>query len=183
MEKAIYCIINKKINPNDTAFGNRLYIWAQCFYVSYRTNFEYKIYVQEEYWSELQFLNLPNTVSIPPNEFYSKQKVYKISERHIKRIIVNKNINHLMNENYWYIDDWYIFDHIGKFRVEDLDMPNPYSLIKFKNSSINDILKNYFKSFVTIHIRRYHGIHYFEEDLDEMPQKLKEEYLNEAFYG
>lgn len=183
MERAIYCIINKNINPYDTAFGNRLYMWAQCFYVSYRTNFEYKIYVQEEYWPELKFLNLPNTEALPRNKFYPKQKVYKISENHIESIILNKNIRHLMREKYWYIDNWCIFDHVRKIHIENLDIPNPYSLIKFKNPSINEILKNYFKSFVTIHIRRYHGIHYSEEDLNEMPQKLKEEYLNEAYYG
>lgn len=177
MEKAIYCIIDKKIHPEDTAFGNRMYIWTQFYYLTYRTNFEYKIVVQDEYWPELKFLNLPNTIALKKEDFHPKQKTYKISKNHLKSIIFDNCTKHLRTHDYWYLDEWYIVD--GGY--DELDIPNPYSLIKFKNPSINDILSNYFKSFVSIHIRRYHGIYSTEDDLDEMPPSLKEQYLKETF--
>lgn len=177
MKKAVYCIINKAMNPQDTAFGNRLFIWAQFYYLTYRTNFEYKIIVQEEHWPELKFLNLPNTVSLNKNDFYPKEKTYEISEKHLRSIIFDNKIKHLRSHNYWYLDKWYIVD--GQY--DELDIKSPYSLIKFKNASINDILSKYFKSFASIHIRRYHGIHFDENDLDEMAPHLKEQYLNEVY--
>jgi adenylate kinase family enzyme len=161
----------------DTAFGNRLIIWAQSYYLTYRTNFEYKIFVQEEYWPELKFLNLPNTVALKKEDFYPKQKTYKISENHLRLIVFKNYTKDLRSHNYWYIDKWYLFD--GEPEVSQL--PNPYALIKFKNPSINGILSEYFKSFVSIHIRRYHCTSYTEDDLNEMPLDLREQYIKESY--
>jgi hypothetical protein len=166
------------MNSEDTAFGNRMYIWTQLYYVSYRTNFEYKIAVQKEKWPELKFLNLPNTIALKEEDFCKNEKVYKISESHLKLIIHKNNIEYLKTNNYWYLDEWLIYE--GQY--DKLNLPNPYSLIKFKNPSINDILSEYFKSFVSIHIRRYHGTYYTEDDLSEMPLNLREQYLKESYF-
>jgi hypothetical protein len=58
MDKTIRIICTKSNNV-DGSIGNSIFKWAQGYYLNYKCNFEYKIILEEEVWSELNLIDLP----------------------------------------------------------------------------------------------------------------------------
>ena len=47
--------------PNDTGFCNRIFHWEFAYEVSKRNNFDFKILLQEQFWPEYKYIDLPYT--------------------------------------------------------------------------------------------------------------------------
>ena len=53
--------------PNDTGFCNRIFHWEFAYEVSKRNNFDFKILLQEQFWPEYKYIDLPYIIIIYTN--------------------------------------------------------------------------------------------------------------------
>jgi hypothetical protein len=191
MSKTIRCLVHKHNYKHDTSFGNRLYYWSQSFLITARTKFEYNVVVQREFWPELIFLHLPNTLSKSIHSFLDVEdgggRCSLISPNEAEEIIKH-GFQSFQHENHWFLEP-HTNANVYSCIVDDPEYsPNlilsrlfdsVFKSIQFKHKEINDFFENTFKDHVGIHIRRLHGIHLSEGDIQDLPEYLREDYLKE----
>lgn len=156
---------------NDTSLCNRILHWEVAYDISKRTNFQYKILVEKEYWPELEFIDLPNTVALSQNEL--PHGSIPLSFKKAAFIIKNGSEASTKSTN-WYSDFGYKI--LASF-YGDTNFFHPLSLIKLKDLSIETHIKERVKDAVGLHIRRNSGVTFKEEDLNTLPLEIKEQYL------
>ena len=180
-------VITPKSNNLDGSIGNSIFMWAQAYYLNYKCNFEYKIILDYSTWSELNLVEFPYTelgnIEISAN--------YHIIDCNlIKEVLLNDNIKNFIKHDHLVIDKWYIFDNNVildddqkkiNFTYDDID---PISLIKFKDVALEDFFRKEFSDFISIHIRRYHGVIISESNLTTLPEEIQYDfycqYLNDC---
>lgn len=185
LDKTIRCLVLKTSYKNDTSLGNRLHCWAQAYFISKRTNFEYKILVQKEFWPELIYLNLPHTYVKDKDKFVYDEKsdtlAETITEDHLDKIILENDLSILKTQNHWCISEWYILNETYKGRdVVKLLEEDPFTKINFKQKEINQFFKDKFSNFVGIHIRRNAAIYFKPGDMETLPKHIQELYIKEV---
>lgn len=184
--------LDKNIVP-DTGLCNRLLHWETAYHIINQPKHkDYKILLQKKIWPELDLISLPHTYLVNYNEsYYQWQSYYKYDELHFKTVLdVTKNdvrlaspINEtlfrkvvtgsedLSNDSHWYSNFKFIplsdFSGIKKRYLNH---------IRLKHTEINDFIKSKYKDYVGIHIRRGNGVCYTEEDIQSLPEPLREKY-------
>jgi hypothetical protein len=159
------------IEYNDTGLCNRVLHWEIAYEINRKLDFQYSILVEKEYWPELDYINLPNTVALPQSELL--QDSVPLSFKKATSILRNgsevfiKDINWHSNFGYKILASFY----------GDTSFFHPLSLIKLKDLSIENHIKKNVKNVVGLHIRRNSGVTFKEEDLNTLPLEIKEQYL------
>lgn len=178
MDKTIRIICTKSNNV-DGSIGNSIFKWAQGYYLNYKCNFEYKIILEEEVWSELNLIDLPYTETMKGD---LKENAFKIELPLLKDVFLNDNVDELKSHDHLYLDEWYIFDGPSlryidddgeiKGQIIDCGAVDPLRLIKFKNEEVENFFKEEFSDFVGIHIRRFCGVIIGKGELETLPKEI-----------
>ena len=151
-----YLLDNRRgVTEYDSGLGNRIFHWAVLHYIStLRENCI--LIVPKQYWPELEFLYLPDTIVVDICPLELKRNFLKISNEQIKDIANSQNFLSLTKNSYplrIYANEW--------FGIMS-DLPHCYESIKkikFKNEEVNKFFQNNFSNYVSIHIRLQIGIY------------------------
>lgn len=191
----------------DTGLCNRILHWEVAYYLNEQNNFQYRILLQDLFWPELEMLELPYTSPVKmdklsfglhyPKEFNHLKfltiydiKNMKVSmtdpllKGDIEKMFLNEDFNlpHHIYSNFGYYDlvsllnlknNPNLNDHLPIINLEE----RPLSKINIKYSFIRTLLENFTKGAVGIHIRRHNGVCVTEEDLQTVPENLREDYI------
>jgi hypothetical protein len=163
----------------DSGWGQRVYSLEQAYHIGYETNFKYNILVQTPHWPELHFLNIPNVTGIDcqdPDEFIKLENgetASYLGPELLNEILMNKQYHLLDQSDHWYFHEWIE-------ETKDL-VRQTYFIkeIKFKDNKIEEYLKDKFKDFVGLHLRRRYWVKVEREDLKTLPDHLADRYWNE----
>lgn len=181
LEKTIWCFVEKTSYMHDTSLGNRLHFWAQAFYISYRTNFEYKIVLQKELWPELIFLHLPNTHVYEKEKFFNFENLPEFSEDQIEKIVLEGDIKELETQNHWGLKKWVITcDFHNNILLKDIFKFDPFTKIEFKKREITNFFKEEFKNHIGVHIRRFGGVPVNYNNIQSIPEPERSVYVKDV---
>lgn len=159
------------IEYNDTGLCNRVLHWEIAYEINRKLNFRYNILVEKEYWPELDYINLPNTIALPQSEL--PQDSRPLSFKKATSILRNgseasiEDINWHSNFGYKILASFY----------GDTNFFHPLSLIELKDFTIESHIKESVKDVVGLHIRRNSGVTFKEEDLSTLLPEIKDQYL------
>lgn len=190
----------------DTGFCNRILHWEIAYYLNEKNNFQYRILLQDMYWPELEILELPYTSQVRIDKYsfglnypmeYNCLKFMTVFD--IKNMKVSMTEPILKNdiESMFLSQDFNLPDHVhSNFGYDSLlrlinleNNPNlenhlftydlkdrPLRKINIKYSFIRTLLENFTKEVIGIHIRRYNGVYITEEDLQTIPENIREDF-------
>lgn len=181
MFRTIFCLEpwNGNHIQKDTGLGNRLIHWSAIYYISTLYD-NCKIIVEEKYWPELQFLDLPNTEAVNIDSEYIKSNYIPLYSQDIEDIINGDKKNIFDNNSSPYYSDKFICS-------EDRILSVGISKIKFKNKRVNKFFEDNFSDFCSIHLRRGVGTNptlgfikdfLFHKSKEELKKYLREYYFN-----
>lgn len=156
---------------NDTGLCNRVLHWEIAYEINRKLNFKYNILVEKEYWPELDFIDLPNTVALPQSEL--PRDSMPLSFKRVTSILTNSS-NVPIKDTNWHSNFGYKI--LASF-YGNTNFFHPLSLIKLKDSSIESHIKEKVKDVIGLHIRRNSGVAFKEEDLDTLLPEIKHQYL------
>jgi len=179
MDKTI-TVITTKSNNLDGSVGNSICRWAQAYYLNSKCNFEYKIILNKEKWSELNLVEFPHTELRSIDMTLS----YHVVDCDLMReVIIDNKIDNFIKHDHLIIEEWIIFDNCviidprDSIRYKFLwDGPDPISLIKFKSKNIENFFKDEFSDFISIHIRRYHCVMITQKQIATLPEEIREDF-------
>ena len=83
----------------------------------------------------------------------------------------NSDFKKLRRSNHWYSD--FGFKTMTKINTEWYKASRPIAQIKLKHRELEKILKDNLGDFVGIHLRRFNGVNFQEEDYDKVPKGLQ----------
>lgn len=191
---------------SDTGLCNRIFHWEIAHYLNEKNNFEYKILLQEIFWPELEIIELPNTspMKMYPYSFglyhpmeFNHLKFLTVYDIKNMKVSMTEPITKDIIENIFLKEDFKLPDNVhSDFGYDDLkrllnikenpnlfshlpiyDLENrPLKKINIKYSFIRSLLENFTKNVVGIHIRRYNGVCVSEEDIQTVPENIREDY-------
>jgi len=159
------------IEHNDTGLCNRVLHWEIAYEINRKLDFQYSILVEKEYWPELDYVDLPNTIALPQSEL--PQDSIPLSFEKVASILKNDSKAFAEDVN---LHSSFGYKILGSF-YGDTNFFHPLSLIKVKDLSIEAYIKESVKGLVGVHIRRNSGVTFKEGDLDTLPFEIKEQYL------
>lgn len=177
----------------DTGFCNRLFHWEVAFHIVNQPEYEdYKILLQKKIWPEWELLSFPDTLFIDYfSKYHGYQSEFEYNQLHFKTVydienqkvyladridskllkdIINKKVK--LKSNHYYSD--FGFTPLSDFsKLKDV---NYIQHIKIKNTHIHEELRDKYKDYIGIHIRRGNGVTYTEEDILTLPKDLQDKY-------
>lgn len=190
----------------DTGFCNRILHWEVAHYLNEKNNFQYRILLQEMFWPELEILELPYTSPVKMERFsfglhYPKEfnhlkflTVYDIpnmkvtmakplSKKNLEKMFLDEDFNLPKDvySNFGYDDlirllnlksNPKMYDHLPLLNLKD----RPLSKINIKYSFIQSLLENFANGVVGIHVRRHNGVYKTTEDLQTVPENIREDF-------
>jgi len=183
---------------NDTGFCNRLLHWELAYIISKKIDSDYKILLQYQHWPELDLLDLPNTFTDYPgiterNDLYlnfdyellrfktvfnvRKQSVEvadPITKDMLTYMFDNNDFSSLLESNHWHAN--FGFQTMGSVDVSWYKESRPISRISLKHKNLEDILANTLHNVVGIHLRRFNGVTFTEENYNDVPTELKNDW-------
>ena len=162
--------------PEDTGLCNRLMHWEIAYGINRANDFNFNILVEQAFWPELQYLNLPYTSIVKTDDMRDKDYMM-VKEKFFKGH--NPITHHMMNDmsdtkNYkldtskdWYAD--FGFDFIDEFSEYVDKTPElirrPFQLITIDNKIVQKYIEVHTKNVVGVHIRRWPtGVYRDEND-------------------
>ena len=163
--------------PNDTGFCNRIFHWEFAYEVNKRNNFEFNILLQEHFWPEYKYIDLPYTemynhdIHKPTNTNIPLFEPDYLPDNSINNIIryTNPFSSWDIKENNFELDtqyDWY--PTCGFNFVRDIEKNykyhRPLQLIKLRNKELDKLIKDKASDLVGVHIRRGEGTKPFTPD-------------------
>jgi hypothetical protein len=190
----------------DTGLCNRILHWEVAEYINEKNNFGYDILLQDMYWPELEILDLPHTHPVKMEKFgyglyypmeFNRLKfltVYDIKNMSVSMTTpITKDCieNAFFNEDFRFPKEahsdfgYYDIKKLINFRYNPnlaVQYPilnlsqRPLQNIKLKYNFIQNLLENFTKGCVGIHIRRHNGVYVTEDDINSLPNENKESY-------
>ena len=162
--------------PEDTGLCNRLMHWEIAYGINKVNNFKFNILVEQAFWPELQYLNIPHTSIVKTDDLRDKRynviaaKFYyghdPITKKLMGKMSKTKDYRLDINKD-WYADFGFNFiDEFSEF-VDDTPelISRPFQLITIENKVVDKYIKQNTKNVVGIHIRRWPtGVHRDEDD-------------------
>lgn len=158
---------------NDMGIGDRVGCWQQVYYITRLLKWKYRIQSLASQFLESFFFKFPNTEFITEDEFYSNIDDYKcLTDDEYYRLckgaykpdypFIVTNYRSVSGSNY------------GK---------DPIELITLQHPNMEDDMRRLFSSYISVHVRRFHGICFDDDDLIELSSELREQYKKEARYN
>lgn len=209
----------RKLN-NDSGFCNRLLHWELGYIINEKLNNDYKILVQYQHWPEMDLLDLPHTHvdysgTGDVNDLYwnfdyeklkfktvfdvRRQKVKlatPITSAKVKEMFKTQDFTELRESQHWYAD--FGFETMSRINTSWYRSTRPISKIKLKHKQLENLLTKTLSNVVGIHLRRFNGVDFREEDYESIPPKFREKmkllndtksvvdtgypYINDEFY-
>ena len=142
--------------PEDTGLCNRLLHWEIAFHISQENDFAFKILVEQPFWAELSYLDIPITEGIEKRHMRDSNYVYDPATfiKGAKPITLDM-IDWMFRNQDWKLsrdNDWYCdfgFNHIDEVTKFSKKVPTknwwypkdwrqefrPLKLIEFKNKN------------------------------------------------
>ena len=154
----------------DTGFCNRLFHWELAYYLNDINNFKFKILLEDYWWPELEYLELPHT------EWWD---THKPTNTNIAKLIpsdlvddkYNKFINYTVpidsrqmeKKNNFILDDTVDYYptcgyNFTRYFEEQFNKTRPLQLVSLKNKQLEQEIVDKTKGVVGIHIRRGIGV-------------------------
>lgn len=188
MKKKIVCLEpwdGKGIIEYDTGLGNRFLHWDLYYYLSTLCqDMDIELVVPLNYWPELEFIFLPNTIGLNISSSEIKNKSVKITNENIINILKDSNISIFKcpKVKQYYSDQF--------FNPGCSPSPNIFGdgikKIKFKDENINEFFKKNFSEFCSIHLRKGFGsnpsIGFLKNYLNYKTKDELKNYLNTYYF-
>ena len=162
--------------PEDTGLCNRLLHWEIAFHISQENDFAFKILVEQPFWAELSYLDIPITEGIEKRHMRDSNYVYDPATfiKGAKPITLDM-VDWMFRNQDWKLsrdNDWYCdfgFNHIDEVTKFAKKTPTknwwypkiwreefrPLKLIEFKNKNFQKLIERKMKGVVGIHLRRH----------------------------
>ena len=162
--------------PEDTGLCNRLLHWEIAFHISQENDFAFKILVEQPFWAELSYLDIPITEGIEKKHMRDKDYVYDPATfiKGAKPITLDM-IDWMFKNQDWKLSrdtDWFCdfgFNHVDEVQKFAKTSPTtnwwypkdwreefrPLKLIEFKNKNFQKLIEMKMKGVVGIHLRRH----------------------------
>jgi hypothetical protein len=171
----------------DTGLCNRLLHWEVAYEINKANNFEFEIMLQQRYWPELSLIYLPNTsfTSHIENESVESEKnrfLYAYHHGENVNPLDYESLKKMFKTGKLKLDDEHYYSNFGFKLIRDFYGDSkvigerPLKHIRLKHSFIEDFLRRNTKDVVGIHIRRGVGIRYTEDDINSLPEEVKDRY-------
>lgn len=160
---------------NDTGLCNRLLFWEVVQTINKLHNNKFDVIVYDEQWPEKEVFHLEDT-KFKSSDDINLSEHLPITDSMLLEIL-HGNLK-LQKGNY-YTDFRYL-------QIADVEFPEdepiPFdriiSTIKFKDDSINKLLKDSVSDMIGIHVRRGRGVKFTESVLESLPPSIQTEYYN-----
>ena len=180
---------------NDSGFCNRLLHWELAYIINEKLNFDYKILLQYQHWPEMDLLDMPHTHvdysgindrnDLFWNFDYERLKfktVFDVRKNEVKladkislemaeEMFNTNNFLNLKNSNHWYSD--FGFKTMTKIDTSWYNSKRPLSTITLKHKKLEDFLVNNVHNVVGIHLRRFNGVDFKEQDYEKIPVEFR----------
>lgn len=157
------------IFDKDTGLCNRLFHWELADFINKKNNNEFIIYLESEFWPECEFINLPNTI------VYSKQNLseyFKIETNNRYHQLSVDDIESL-KKNKYFLDSSKEYISNFEYTFTDEIFSTNYELINrgiksisIKNKNIENIISQFTKDMIGMHIRRGYGVSKNDKQLE-----------------
>jgi hypothetical protein len=165
------------ISKKDTGLGNRILHWASVYYLSSFFD-DVKVFVQDEYWPELEFLDFPNTSKINISFNQIESDYLEVSSNDFGFLCKNRDFIFKQNQKYYFPK---LFDNVCSDVLYD-GIKN----IKFKDQSVNNFFIKNFSDLCSIHLRRGLGTlpskGFVIESIHYMGKEKFKNYLKDFFF-
>lgn len=165
--------LDGQYDKNDIAMGDRFGNWEQLYHIGRLLEWKWTIQCMRSQFPESYFFDFPQTEFISDEEFYSNIDDYKcLNNIEFRRLAKGKFIP---SHPYLFLNHRSIqCSYLGE---------NPISLIRLVYPEMEKDLRELFSDYIAVHVRRYHGIRYDDNDLIELSPELKAQYKREARYN
>jgi len=190
----------------DTGLCNRILHWEIAYYLNEKNNFKYRILLQDMYWPELEILELPYTSLVRMDKYsfglnypmeFNCLKFMTVFDIEKMKVSMSEPISKTDIERMFTNEDFKLSNHIHSafgydslIRLTNLDknpklenhLPindlkdRPLRKINIKYCFVRVLLENFAKEVVGIHIRRHNGVCVTKEDLQNIPENIREDY-------
>jgi hypothetical protein len=190
----------------DTGLCNRIFHWEVAEFINEKNNFGYDILLQDMFWPELEILDLPHTHPVKMEKFayglyypmeFNRLKFLTVYDIKNMSVSMTTPITRDCIENAFFNEDYrlpkeahsdfgyYDIKRLINFRYNpDLAVQypiihlveRPLQKIKIKYNFIQNLLENFTKGCVGIHIRRHNGVYVTEDDINSLPDENREDY-------
>ena len=175
------------ISLQDTGLCNRLFHWEVAYDLNRKNKKEFTILLESVYWKELEFIRLPDTVSVitapgdhPKLHSLKFRTVYDtdndsvrlatpITTSQLQEAFTKKKFT-LDKDDHYYSDFGYKF--IGEMQKISPLKKRGLQQITFYDKVIPQIIKSITDGLVGIHIRRGVGVFKTKEDIETLPEYL-----------
>jgi hypothetical protein len=177
----------------DTGLCNRIFHWEVAHEINKNNNFDYHIILEEKYWPEYKLIELPKT------KFFTNIEGDPYDLEKLKFIAVYDTVNNeidmaeplsydkiakMFGEDSCKLETGgHYYSNFGYKELSDLYpketvamMDRPLKEIKLRYKSVEESIKYQVKDAVGIHIRRGNGIPYDEDDLNSIPEEVRDRY-------
>jgi hypothetical protein len=178
---------------SDTGLCNRIFHWEVAYEINKKNNNSYFILLEEKYWPESKLIDLPTTkiISNIEGDPYDVEKlkfiaVYDTINKRINTAtpLYTESIEKMFKENNFKLENsGHYYSNFGYRELNNLypndifnSIERPLKEIKLRYKSIEESIKNEVKDAVGIHIRRGNGIPYNEEDLNTLPENIRDQF-------
>ena len=165
------------MSPEDTGLCNRLFHWEIAYGLCKANDFKFNILLEENYWPELQYIELPYTRGVHHDELrdekynYVSSKFYKgttpITYKKLKQMSDKKNYKLNISKDYYSNFGFHFIDEFSDFD-EDTGalLSRPSQLITLQDQFLEMFIKKYTEKTVGLHIRRWPtGVFRDEDDV------------------
>lgn len=172
--------LSDRYDKNDLGIGDRWNCWLGVYNLVKLNKMEHRIQCLGKQFPESILFKFPQTDFISDEEFYSgidDFKWFTPKEYAVLESPAHSNTFKDRARTYPYI----FLNHISLFGYLWFEYEPLY--IEPASPGLEHDLRSLFSDYVSVHVRRYHGICYTDEDLIELSDELKEQYKNEAFYN
>lgn len=171
----------------DTGLCNRLLHWEIAYTLTKQNSFKYTILVQDRYWYELEFIELPCTAPIgaiegkpnPNFEIKTAEYMYDFMRfRHLFDIqnntvtpiaeLTTEKLRSMYERVNWKSDETHLVTNFDWSATVDFTekyhdtVSKPYNwginLLRFKVDQVQDFIEDFTRDKIGIHIRRGNGV-------------------------
>jgi len=166
-------------NSEQTGLCNRIIFWELAYIFNQINNFKFTILLEKLYWSELNYLSMPNTKGVDEykEDFWNGDKTLNfemlLDDETFK---LNTEINWVLYQQHFieYYD--YFFKYIKKFSFN-----RPLQLIDIKNDVLKNTIIEKLDGVVGIHVRKGDaGTPEETINFEEIRNKLKDKSLSDS---
>ena len=166
-------------NSEQTGLCNRIIFWEVAYLFNHINNFKFTILLEKLYWSELNYLSMPNTKGVDEykEDFWNGDKTLNfemlLDDETFK---LNTEINWVLYQQHFieYYD--YFFKYIKKFSFN-----RPLQLIDIKNDVLKNTIIEKLDGVVGIHVRKGDaGTPEETINFEEIRNKLKDKSLSDS---